>query len=190
MKDITSRLMNYDGFFEDSQFPRNPLTNNPLTQSQIISVWNQLKGEYPSSAFTTFRQSRWNINKFRAIYSIPLHLHAFRKIMRTPTHSDYKDRVMDFIQLAYEYKSKEMFETAFSHVLRKYPDNPILYEWATLCIQYYEAEIIYYRTPSIATSIQRSILIKSANLLNKQGELRNILLRDTKKLTDDILLLL
>jgi hypothetical protein len=103
MKDITCRLLNSDGVFEDPQLPRNLFTNLPFTQSQTISIWNSLASSNvaASAAFTLFRNARFNLEKFILENSAMLKLNALRKTMAQPTSYDYKDRMLDFIAFAY-----------------------------------------------------------------------------------------
>ena len=83
MKDITERLLHHDGFFEDPQSPRNPFTNIPLTQSQIISAWNSISraGIPVSSAFTLFRNSRFIMKKFMEENTTFLKLLSLRNVV-------------------------------------------------------------------------------------------------------------
>jgi hypothetical protein len=173
MRDITQRLLHHDGFFDCIQHPRNPYTNLPLTQSQKISVWNQLaRSKTPaSSAFTGFRQCRWILLRFVMEYNIQLQLHAFRTTMRTPTHQDYRERLSDFIQFSYEQEDIDYPGYIISKALLEVPNHPLLKLWASLCTRYYEANIIYSKVPYKIITIQEDVLDKTIPLTRRHKEL-------------------
>jgi hypothetical protein len=174
MKDITSRLLEHDGFFEDPQPPRNPLTNLPLTQTQLISVWNQLYSSpvYPSAAFTEFRRVNFAIPIFMLQYNLPLQLYAFKQTMKDPKHIDYQERLMDFIEYAYDQESIDCFTQSYKYAIEHYSDHHILKSWAKLCVDFYEAGILYSKNPQLLQQVQDTVLIKTIDLLPKQDELR------------------
>lgn len=174
MRDITMRLLEHDGFFEDPQSPRNPFTNIPLTQSQMISVWNQLSSTsiYPSAVFSEFRRVRFNIATFFLEYATPLQLHAFRQTMRDPTHIDYQERLIDFIEYAYDQESIDCYVQSYKYAMEHYSDHGILTTWAKLCTEFYEASIVYSKNTQKIHQIQEIILDKTTPLLPRQDELR------------------
>lgn len=174
MKDINSRLMNHDGVFDMPQEPRNCFTNISLTQSQTISVWNQLSicGIPASSVFTAFRQCKYSMHKFKIEYAIPLQLNAFRKTMMDTNHYDYKERLMDFIANAYAQEDMVCYTNVYKYVMDIHPTHSILKEWARLCTQYYEICILYGKNTNTLQTLHDSILDSTVPLLNKQIELR------------------
>ena len=174
MKDINSRLMNHDGFFDMPQEPRNCLTNLPLTLSQTISIWNQLSicGIPVSTAFTTFRQCKWTMHRFKIEYSINLQLNAFRKTMKDTNHYDYKERLMDFIENAYNLEGVACYINIYKNAMENHPTHGLLKEWAILCTQFYETSILYSKNANVLHVLQDAILDSKVLLLNKQIELR------------------
>jgi len=173
MKDITYRLMHHTDFFEVPQPPRNPLTNTPFTLTQLISIYSQLDGKTKATtAYTAFRDSRWDINRFALINYVPLQLNAFRKTMLNTDNYYYRERLLDFIHLAYEEEGIDCYKSAYKYMLYYQPKYPLLLRWAKLCTSYHEAEILYRRNPTYLSSFQDDILEKTIPLLHKQGELR------------------
>jgi hypothetical protein len=184
MRDITSRLYHHDGFFEEPLSPRNPYTNELLRPSQTISVWCQLSraGIPVSTPFTSFRAARWNLKRFTAEQSIPLQLFAFRKTMKDLNHVDTYEKIMDFIQVAYNNEAVDCYTQAYSHALRNYHNNELIKRWQHLCLRYYEAEIAFYNNLDKKEVIQNKIWDESVRLLDKQKilvALRNEDLRNT-----------
>jgi hypothetical protein len=175
-RDIRERLMCHDGIWEDSQPPRNPFTNLPLTLIQNISV-NQQLALYPVNLGWTvlaFRQVRYDMPRFILEYTKPLHLHAYRITMRDTSHIDYKERMIDFIEYAYDQKSTNCLITTYSYCINNFPTNPIMKAWGDLCFKFYEASILYANIPEKLHTSQSSIISQTAPLLQKQEELREI----------------
>ena len=170
MKDITLRITNHDGFFEDSQPPRNPFTNTPLTQSQMISVWNSIShaGIIVSSAFSLFRKARYCIKIFNLENSVFLKLNALKATMKDPSAYDYVDRMTDFIHFAYESESIDCDTTAFRFAMREYPNHVILLKWRDLCYRYYSADILHSGNTARITQIKDYALDDSYDLLDSQ----------------------
>jgi hypothetical protein len=191
MRDITTRLYNHDGFFEDPLSPRNPYTNQLLSANQTISLWNQLSysGIPVSTPFTSFRAARWNLKRFSAEQSIPLQLFAFRKTMKDMSHYDTLERMLDFIQTAYNHEAVDCYNQAYSHALVKYPENPLVKRWQHLCLKFYEAEIAFYNNLDKKEQIQNKVWDETVKLLDKQKilvTLRNEDLRSSLRQRGDI----
>ena len=176
MRDITERLMHHDGMFDISSEPRNPYTNNPLTQSQAISLWNQisLSGVPTSTAFSAFRQARWNLSKFNKEYSHMLRLHALRKTMGDPKHIDYIDRMTDFIQYAHDSEYEACDINTYKYALIYYSNHRLLKKWAILCRQFYESSILYSNNAEKLSDVNDIILNSAVLLFNRVRELKII----------------
>ncbi len=174
MRDITERLMHHDGVFEESCAPRNPFTNTPFTQAQMISIWNQisLSGVPTSTAFSAFRQTRWNIHTFQNEYSHMLKLNALRKTMKNPGHYDYIDRMMDFIQYAYEMKSEQCDTHLYNSALKYNNNHSIIRAWEILCRGYYETSILYINNAERFKEITDDLFERATGLMSKENELK------------------
>ena len=192
MRDITSRLLFCSGFFDTAQVPRNPLTNIPLTQSQIISVWSQveLSGIKVSSTFLNFKEAKWNIDHFSNLYELPLLMNAHRTTMHDTSSIDYKEKLLEFIEMAYEERGMECFKTSYYHALNKYPENSLLKSWAILARDYYELDIIYRNMHATCNYKKKIIMDKTRGLLSRQYELRNIFRGDIRTLRNGVQILL
>jgi len=173
MKDITERLLHHDGFFEDPQHPRNPFTNITLTQSQIISVWNSVSraGIPVSSAFTLFRNSRFNMRKFIEENSTFLKLNSLRKTFKEAKSYDYTDRMLDFIEYSYNAESIDCSIQAFRNAITNYPNHHLIKKWAVLCEKYYEPDILYHGNNVKIHLMKEIVLDETYNLLHLQREL-------------------
>ena len=175
MRDITERLLQHDGMFDTSSHPRNPFTNAPLTQAQMISVWSQISssGTPTSTAFSAFRQSRWSMTIFELHYSHMLKIHALRKTMSDTSHPDYMERMADFIQYVYDYESEPCNIAAYKYALLHYKNHRLLKTWAKLCTGFYEASILFSDSDKFI-AVRESTMSCASLLFNRVKELRNV----------------
>ena len=173
MRDITNRLMNHDCFFEDAQRPRNPLTNLPLTYSQKISLWNQLSATpiTPSTAFTAYRASKFNLYRFMNEHKTFLLLHALRQSMRVKGDFEVNDRILDFIRYAHDCEAEDYYSMMFTHLLCRLPDNPVMLQWRHLCTRYHEIDILFGQVPDKLIAEREKILTQSIELIAKRDRL-------------------
>jgi len=174
MRDITERLLQNDGVFEESAEPRNPFTNTSLTQAQMISLWNQisLSGVYTSTAFSAFRQARWNMQTFQAEYAAMLKLNALRRTMKNPDHYDYTDRMIDFIQYVYEIKSEACDIFLYKDAVKYKNRHSIIKGWEKLCKLYYEATILHINNAQRFKEITEDIFERATLFMARENELK------------------
>ncbi len=172
MRDITTCLLHHDGFFEEPKEPRNPLTNLPLTQSQILSVWMQItkSGIPTSSVFGQFRQARYSLQNFHLIYGTALRLHAFRDTMKNLLAYDSKECLFNFIDLASQVYRKKYSLTKLMRDLRSENPQLVCYfsKWRQRCMEHYEATLLYNNQPDTMKSIQKQVILKTRHLLENK----------------------
>ena len=176
MKDITCRLMSYDGFFQDPQQPRNPFTNLPFTQGQAISIWNSISsaGIPVSVAFTAFRLARYNLEIFSLHNSPLLKLNALKNTMKDQKSYYYRERLVDFITFCYSEEIVACSLAPFNYCISNYPNHPQLCRWAKLCHEFYEAEILYSNDTDRLLKIKDYILDLTVKLINTDASIRNM----------------
>ena len=176
MRDLTCRLMHNEGLFEYPQAPRNPFTNQPLTQSQIISVWNSisLAGIYTSSAFALFRKARYSLGRYLVENSSYLKLNALSKVMKDPTCYDFRDRMIDFITFAYDQESLDCRINAYHYAISNFPKHPLLKRWADACYMFHEANILYANVPTVLNVKKDDILDYTLDLINCESQLTRL----------------
>lgn len=173
MKDITERLLHHDGFFEDPQYPRNPFTNIHLTQSQTIAAWNSVSrsGIPVSSAFTLFRNSRFNMKKFICENTTFLKLNSLRKTFKDANSYDYNDRLLDFIEYCYAEESIDSSIHVFRNAMKNYPNHHLIRKWASLCEKYYEPDILYASNNAKIHLLKEQVLDDTYEILHLKREL-------------------
>jgi hypothetical protein len=173
MKDITERILHHDGFFEDPQLPRNPFTNIPFTQGQMISVWNSLSraGIPVSSAFTLFRNSRYNMKAFIKENSMFLKLSSLRRTFKDARSFDYKERLLDFIAYSYSVETVDCATSSFRYAMIHYPNHHLIKKWSSLCEKFYETEILYAGNVQQINNAKELVLDDTYDILHLQREL-------------------
>jgi hypothetical protein len=185
LKDITSRLQNHDGFFEDPQVPRNMFTNLPLTLSQMISVYTQLtySGLPFSTALCAFRQVKFSLSLFYIYYALPLKIHSFKNTLQDLSHIDTTERLLDFIGMIHEESGIPMYSASYSFVINKGLDIPLLKLWVRFCESYYLVEMVH-SSPDIVLHKQLDIIELAIPLTKRQHEfvsLRNAHIRSVSQ---------
>jgi hypothetical protein len=147
-QDIRTRLLNHDGFFEEPQEPRNPLTNLPLTLAQNIAVWSQFC-LYPNTLATVvsgFRHSRYSIDRFEQEFNTVLKLHALRTTLLDPMNADGNERIEEFIDHVY---------TSLNRVA---PGSVPFRYWRSYCLRYYEADFLHINNPLMIRRTKADII--------------------------------
>ena len=169
MRDITARLLNHDGFWDSPQAPRNPFTNLPLTLSQMISVWNQLSyARIPcSTAFTAYRQCRWDMHRFTFEYATMTQLNALTHTMKNELSQDYRDRMLDFIEYVHDYMDIPCTTQLYRYSMIKHTGHLLFRKWAALCKRFYEYDIIYKHAADTRNSMQILAVKEAALLIGK-----------------------
>lgn len=174
MRDITNRLLHHDGCFEDPLPPRNPYTNLPLTTSQTISVWSQLMRSSASFPFTAYRASRMNLTSFRYEHRIYLAIHALRKTFEDITFYETKEKILDFIEIAFDRQGIDMNINEYAFVLNHFPQSEQLHKWKHFCEKYHEIEIKYANFDTARIKAQDKIFVQAFPLLHKRHEIKQI----------------
>ncbi len=145
-------------------------------------MWNSISsaGIPTSAAFNEFRRVRWNLERFLQEYTVSLQLRAFQVTMKDRSHEDTQERVIDFIQYAYDQEAIDCSVVSFKYAFRRFRDHPLIIEWCRLCEEYYTAAILYHRSPSVCAQMQSSVLDKTNTLLHRQVEICNLRNADLK----------
>jgi hypothetical protein len=188
-KDIRERLLCHDGLWAEPQAPRNPFTNLPLTQGQLISVFQQIDRAPVAQAWVlgAFRQARYDIKQFILVYDHPLTLYAYRTTMKSLDHFDARERLLDFIEYVYDQQNAECLITTYSYVILNFPTNPLLQLWFSLCYQFYEIPLLYRGNPNEIQIIQTNIVIQARPLLLRQEELKSLRLSHLRRVRSTLI---
>ncbi len=83
---------------------------------------------------------------------------------------DSKERLLDFIDLAYELENIRCFLLKYKNLLNISPEHLHLQRWRNLCIRYYEAEIRHENNYDKKREIQNKIWDETIPLIREQKE--------------------
>jgi len=159
-KDITQTLLHRSGLFPNALFPKNPLTNIPLSLGQLISVWNTFSYSRltVSSVVSIYRSMGFNHAKFSEHYHIPLLVSSMKKCLLNHLDTEYTDYILRFIEEAYENNNIRLSihtRTGIERVLDSYTDNEILRKFRIKCVEYNYTLLIKKNTPNLLHEIKR-----------------------------------
>ena len=172
MRDITTCLLHHDGFWEEPKAPRDPLTNLPLTFSQILSVWSQLahSGIPCSSAFAQFRQARYDLNRYHVLFAIPLRIVAYKKSMEHLEYRDAQEELLKFMLRAAFHNQFKVFKEQLKNFLRQHSTSSTLHKWTKLALESFENALLLHDNEDVRTSHQRRTYAKALPLLKAMPE--------------------
>ncbi len=188
MKDMTNRLLNHSGCFEEPLNPRNPYTNLNLTASQTISIYSQmLKYTIPNSfPFTAYRASHMNLNCFRFEHRIYLAIHALRKTFEDIHYYETQEKMLDFIEMAFDRQGAEVNSDAYEFVIKRFSQTEQLQKWKQLCLKYHEFEIKYADFDTQRQKAQDKLFVQTYPLLHQQDEILQLFERHTPRPRVDV----
>ena len=141
---IESNLLYYEGGFSFPRAPRNPWTNLEFTETQLISIYEQLRthGEL-RWGLTTLRAHQFHLSRWKLFHHSALTLSAVRKSLTRLDSADARELLEDFIFAKMEdlhiYHSpaiRLVYHTAIQHV----PTHWYLEEFKAVAYLHYEAE--------------------------------------------------
>ena len=142
-KHIHKLLVQNDGHIPNPSYPRNPLTNEQFTLTQIISLLQQCKAKGHSSwVIEAFIASRYDITSFEIIHSKPLRLNALRATMANISSWDSIDTLYDFIKSEHIHHNKIFMVHVYKWAVHHSPHEKRIEAWRKLCVKWYETDIL------------------------------------------------
>jgi hypothetical protein len=170
-RDICERLLHSEGMYSVPLYPRNPLTNNPLTQTQLISVWEQLSYSRINLSFVIsgFIHSKWMLDLFGITWEIPLRLHCLKNILNKDDAYGEED-VLDFIERMYRKTRIPFYTKVYKYMLTSDISHKYLDKWRIYCYEYYKLFILY-KNNDVLFSTKCSLLMKDVYKLIKECNL-------------------
>jgi hypothetical protein len=97
-RSINTKLLMSDWMFETPQYPVNPLSNEPFTTGQLLSIYNQMK-EYGSFSwiFDRFKACTFNLKLFKLRFKQQLKIEAIESHFKNE-HVNSKETIFDFFE--------------------------------------------------------------------------------------------
>ena len=139
-RSINTRLLLSDWMFESPQYPINPLSNEPFTTGQLISIYNQMKtyGCF-SWIFDRFKACGFSLKVFRLRFKQQLKLEAIESHFKNePANS--KETIFDLFEAnAINYGVSDAGIEKFKTFYNLYPNSNYNRRLNPLVMQYYIA---------------------------------------------------
>jgi hypothetical protein len=143
LQDMTRRLLINEDFFLDPHPPRNVLTNEFLTYSELCSVHKQMKAHGVTNwIMESFAATGFDLSFFKIQFEIPLQLHLLSQAMRSGDEVG-QDLLIDFMLSEYRYHIAIGIpsETLLVEVAKHYWQAPLIQRWRDQCQAYWECDI-------------------------------------------------
>lgn len=165
------KLLHHDGPFPYPLAPRNPLTNELLTLSQLLSVFQQIQNHGVSYwTLDAFRRAGCCVLRFAKAHDKALKLHALKSILWDMKDPDGMDSVFDFMEAQHDYHGQTLYKNLYVWFLHNKPEDPILLTWRRLCQAWHETDILEGEGQPKENAYDR-IYEKTAALCEKPTEL-------------------
>jgi hypothetical protein len=137
-----------DWLFPEPKEPRNPLTNLPFRQGQILEAVRALRAYNISHwAIEGYMSSKQIMKTFRDVFLVPLKLRGLYEVVKMPHHEECVEYLTEFIEDEYDYHEVENRNILILLLWasRKGIDSPYMNMWRRVMRQYHHYIIVYGR---------------------------------------------
>jgi len=142
-KQVHKTLLTNDGHLPTPLLPRNPFTNEALTLPQLMGLFAQCKAYGQTSwAMEAFVRCQFSIDSFLLLHGKSLRLHAVRATLSRIEGWDAIDTLYDFLKTQHAYHKKVFCASLYKWCLTHCPEHEKLQTWRSLCLRYYETDIL------------------------------------------------
>ena len=143
MKHCHKKLLNHDGQIPLPQNPKNPLTNEEFTVTQLMGLFRQCREACQTSwAIEAYISCQYDLLTFQAVHSKPLKLQAIRSTLANISSWESIDILYDFIKSEHSYHKKPFTPTTYRWAIERLPTHKKIEAWRKLCLKWYETEIL------------------------------------------------
>lgn len=139
-RSINTRLLMSDWMFESPQYPINPLSNEPFTSGQLISIYNQMRtyGSF-SWVFDRFKACNFDLRLFKLRFKQQLKLEAIESHFKNE-HVNSKETIFDLFEAnAINYGISDTAIEKFKTFYNLYPNSIYNIKFKPLVMRYYVA---------------------------------------------------
>lgn len=143
IKHCHKKLLLNDGQIPTPQIPKNPLTNEAFSLSQIMGLLYQCRELCKTSwAVEAFIACQYDMTTFLAVHSKPLRMQAIRSTMANISCWDAIDILYDFIESEHAYHKKPFTPQTYKWAVERVPNHQKIQSWRKLCLKWYETDIL------------------------------------------------
>lgn len=102
-KQITTNLMEHDGFFHEPRFPINPFTNIPFTLFDLHTILMKLRKKgYSNWILESVRSCQYDLDVWSKKFESPVRTNSIDTIMNDLSSSLCIEYLIEFVELQYE----------------------------------------------------------------------------------------
>jgi hypothetical protein len=155
-RDCMEKLLQRNDLFPNPMIPRNPLTNQPYTQGQLLSVYLQLKS-YGKSHWTldAFKSCQMDLELFKMVFDIPLKRVALQRVFADTNDYDFIWLLMDFIESEHEHHEAPFQKNLYRWAITNSLSAERMQRWKSICHTFYLYNILYATDPDIKLQRQQ-----------------------------------
>lgn len=142
-KQLHKMLLTNDGHLPTPLLPRNPFTNESLTLPQLMGLFAQCKAYGQTTwAMEAFARCQFSVESFVLLHGKSLRLHAVRATLARIEGWDAIDTLYDFLKTQHAYHKRVFCTSLYKWCLSHCPEHETLQAWRSLCLRYYETDIL------------------------------------------------
>jgi len=165
LRDIVTRLtMSYCDFFPGPKMPRNPYTNEDLTEGQFYSVAQQLKAVGQSHwAIDALYTAKYNLDEFeRDMYSkIKRTIH--NSIFANPGGDLAKRILLEYIEEEHEHHIIPYEADIYTWAVENLSHHFSIHKWRIQCAKYYS--IVHFPTEKAKDDVEKEKIDEATKIL-------------------------
>lgn len=139
-KDIISRLlMSYYTFFPSPKLPRNPYTNEHLTEAEFYSLVSQLR-KYGMTHWSieALYSTNFDIKQFETDMYPKIKRHIHKSIFTNPYSDIAKEVLLEFIEDQHADNKKTYEEDIYTWAVNEKSRLPLIHRWWKQCSLFYK----------------------------------------------------
>jgi hypothetical protein len=175
---FTTDLSYSDWMFPYARQPKNPFTNLPFTEGQIIYIVNYLKLQSMSNMFIeAYKQYKFNIKKFQEDMYTPLRLRALEDLIKNPSSEQFLELVYEFVEDHYNFHECicKSHLNIIHWAIKKRPSDVYIKKWIDMFYRFMRIEILHGKDYfDNNQSIGNKYYSETHKLLNENKELSRL----------------
>ena len=138
-RDIITRLtLSHCDFFPWPKHPRNPYTNNLLTEGQFYSVARQLRAAGETHwTIEGLYSAKYNVKEFERDMYTKIKRHIHNSIFANPAGETAKEVLLDYIHDEHETHKMEYEKDIYEWAMENCAHHHKIHEWRVQCAKHY-----------------------------------------------------
>lgn len=128
-----------EGLFPTPQSPKNPFTNQPLSEAQVHFTLNTLRrAGFADWVTESYRAHGYDVELYRKRCHTMLRITALKRLFADQKSEDYADLLYDFIDFCHDNAEVEMErKDVWVWMIQNRPDYCRIQAWRSACYKYY-----------------------------------------------------